>query len=262
MTGALPLGNLTRVAESVKRRVAAARLAVAFVAAGTIAGATAWAQAGPPPVAHSSASDIFKKAKFDSSNIKNGSLLFQDFKNGQVVSSKAFYYFRHTDGKHELEVNGDLQSIKGELGTYKPQFEAIRNELPSYVKMDEADNRYWKSTQPLVKGDGSVFTATGVPSAQNPVSLLSVPNLVNVDALPGGAAIKITNSSSSDISHASCTAPAGGTVGAGTLQPGESVSCATGEHSEAFQIIAGSQVATLNFTKIDTQVTVQILVGM
>ena len=48
------------MAEKVKRRVAAARLAVAFVAAGTIAGAT-WAQAGPPPTAESSAADIFAK---------------------------------------------------------------------------------------------------------------------------------------------------------------------------------------------------------
>ena len=233
------LGNFSRVAERVKRRVAAARLAVAFVAAGTIAGATAWAQAGPAPTARSSASDIFKKAKFDSSNIKNGSLLFQDFKSGQVVSSKAFYYFRHTDGAHELEVNGDLQSIKDDL-------QSIKGELPGYVKMTDADNRYWKSTVPLVKGDGSVFTATAEPSAQNPVSLLSVPNLVNVDALPGGAAVKITNSSSSDITHSACDAPAGGTVGAGTLKPGESLSCATGEHTEAFQLIgAGSQVATL-----------------
>ena len=214
------------------------------------------------PTARSSASDVFKKATFDSSNIKNGSLLFQDFKSGQVVSDKAFYYFRHSDEKHRLEVDGDLQTIKGELGTYKPQFEAIRNELPSYIKMNDADSRYWKQSEPLVKGDGSVFTATGAPSAQNPVSLLSVPNLVDVDALPGGVAVKITNSSSADITHSACTAPAGGQIGAGTLKPGESVSCATGEHTEAFQLIAGAEVATLNFTKIDTQVTVQILVGL
>lgn len=250
------------MAERVKRRVAAARLAVAFVAAGTIAGATAWAQAGPPPTAGSSASDIFKKAKFDSSNIKNGSLLYQDFKSGEVVSSKAFFYFRHSDGKHQLEVDGDLQSIKGELGTYKPQFEAIRSELPSYIKMSDADSRYWKSTQPLVKGDGSVFTATAVPAANSTVPILSVPNLVTVGALAGGIGVQITNSSSGDITHSSCSAPAGGTNGAGTLKPGESLSCATGEHTEAFQLIAGSQVATLNFTKIETQVTVQILIGL
>ena len=84
------------MAENVKRRVAAARLAVAFVAATTIAGAAAWAQAGPPPVAQSSASDIFAKLGdikgeyVDSGNIDDGSLLYKDFQKGQIPSFKVF----------------------------------------------------------------------------------------------------------------------------------------------------------------------------
>ena len=51
----------------------------------------------------------------------------------------------------------------------------------------------------------------------------------------------------------------------GTLKPGESLSCATGQHTEVMQLIGGSggsEVVTLNFTKISGNITVQILIGL
>jgi hypothetical protein len=259
------------MAESVKRRVAAARLAVAFVAAGTIAGATAWAQAGPPPTAQSSASDIFAKigdikGEFvDSSNIDDGSLLYRDFKKGQVPSFKMFAKVDDAFFKYKKAVNNFKYDIKGELGDVNGDISAIKGELPAYIKMSDADARYIKMNDAIM-GDGSVFTASKAFSANSLIGLLNVANLVSVDALAGGGGVLITNIGGNDLDYSSCTPPAGGPpVTPGTLKPGESLSCATGQHTEAMQLIGGSggsEVVTLNFTKISGNITVQILVGM
>jgi hypothetical protein len=263
------------MAENIKRRVAAARLAVAFVAAGTIAGATAWAQAGPPPpTAQSSAFDAFAKVHLDSSNIKNGSLLFQDFKADQVLSADAFFKYKKTetsfkkavnnfkyDIKGELgDVNGDISTIKGELGT-------IKGELPSYIKMSDADARYIKMNDAIM-GDGSVFTATqAVPQGSNGVTLLDLPGLVKVVATE--ADMKITNTGGGTLTHSSCGTVGQGGFGAGVMAPGDTLSCATGEHAEPVQFISGNgQVATVNLSNLampavgGSQATVQILIGL
>jgi hypothetical protein len=253
------------MAENIKRRVAAARLAVAFVAAGTIAGATAWAQAGPPPTAHSSAYDAFYKPdSIKSKNIVNGSLLFQDFKAGEVVSGDAFFKYKKAEtsfkkavNNFKYDINGNLDAIKGELG-------AIKGELPAYIKMSDADARYIKMNDAIM-GDGSVFTASKAFAANTLIGLLNVPNLVSVDALPGGDAVQITNIGGNDLTHSDCKTPAGGQSGGGTLKPGESLSCATGEHTDVMQLIGGSggsEVVTLNFTKISGNITVQVLIGL
>ncbi len=251
------------MAETVKRRVAAARLAVAFVAAGAIAGATAWAQADPPsPTAKASAFDAFLKIK--STNIVNGSLLYQDFQKGQIPSLKMFDKLDQSFVKFKKASNHDISVIKGELGDVNGDISTIKGELGSYIKMNDADARYIKMNDAIM-GDGSVFTATKAFSANSLIGLLNVPNLISVDALPGGDALQITNIGGNDLTYSSCTAPAGGTTGAETLKPGESVSCATGEHTEAMQLIGGaggSEVVTLNFTKISGQVTTQILIGL
>src|SRR6188472_100966 len=150
------------MAESVKRRVAAARLAVAFVAAGTIAGATAWAQAGPPPTAQSSASDIFAKLgdiKINSSNIIDGSLKLQDFHRGEVAAFDAFSKYKKATNQYKKATNATLGHIKGELGDVNGDISTIKGELGSYVKTTDADARYIKMNDAIM-GDGSVFTAT------------------------------------------------------------------------------------------------------
>jgi hypothetical protein len=249
------------MAEKVKRRVAAARLAVAFVAAGTIAGATAWAEAGPPPTAHSSAVDAF--AKVDSSNIENHSLKYVDFAKGQVPSFDEFQKIKATFLKYEKAtsafkydikgeingVNGDLNAVKGQLGNVNGDLSTIKGELGSFVKSGDA-----------IMGDGSVFTAIQAVPGNNPANVLTVPNLISVDALPAGP-IQVTNTSGGDLDYSECTAGAGG----GTLKPGESVSCATGQHTEVMQLLGGSggsEVVTLNFTKISGNITVQVLIGL
>ena len=245
------------MAESVKRRVAAARLAVAFVAAGTIAGATAWAQASPPPpTAQSSAVDAFQKhLKLTGADIIDGSLFYKDMKAGEVVSGDAFIKFKKAELNSKKAVNGDLKTIKGELNGLNGDLSTIKGELGGFVKTGDA-----------IMGDGSVFTASKPFSANSLIGMLDVPNLVSVDALAGGGGVLITNNGGGDLTHSSCTPlPGQPAVGAGTLKPGETLSCATGEHTDVMQFIGGvggAQVMTLNFTKILGNMTVQVLIGL
>src|SRR3954447_576563 len=168
------------MAERVKRRVAAARLAVAFVAAGTIAGA-AWAQAGPP-TAGSSASDIYAKSgDIKGTDIVNGSLFFKDFHKGQVPSLEQFQKLQLTGERFKKLANtrfadqGDLNVLKGEIAT-------VKGELGSYVKSTEADARYLKVSDSVVRGDGSVFSASRLipPFAGKRASVLEVPGLLAI----------------------------------------------------------------------------------
>jgi len=242
------------MAENVKRRVAAARLAVAFVAAGTIAGAAAWAQASPAQSAHQSI--LVSSIKIDSSNIKNGSLLFKDFIKGEVVSGKAFKNFETSIKSYKQTTDASINTIKGEIG-------AIKSELGGYIKQSTADSRYYKLGDAVVTGDGSVHTATA--SVGNfAVTLLNLPGQVKVEALPGSQ-MKVTNTSGEPLVHSICAATGGGAT-AGTLQPGDSVTCDVKSSTvQALQLVgtgAKPTVMTLNMSGLAGQSTVQILIGL
>jgi hypothetical protein len=252
------------MAENVKRRVAAARLAVAFVAAGTIAGAATWAQASPAQTAKESVLVSSLKIKLDSSNIKNGSLLFEDFIKGEVASGKQFKKLDSSVTHFKKATNKSISTIKGEIGD-------IKSQLGSYVKGEAADARYLKLTDAVVRGDGSVFTATGQSQAGKPaVRLTEVPSMFTVDA--AGPVITITNTSGGPLTHSACTNVQGASIPAGVLQAGASLSCA-GDTAQTVQLISaagaggGPHVATLNFSSITpqggaSQNTVQILIGL
>jgi hypothetical protein len=249
------------MAESVKRRVAAARLAVAFVAAGTIAGA-AWAQASPGiPTAKQSI--LISSIKLDSSNIKNGSLLFKDFIKGEVVSGKAFKNFETSIKSYKQTTNASISTIKGEIGDIKSQIGDIKNSLGGYIKGEAADARYIKLSDSVVRGDGSVHTATAA-IGNAAVTLLDLAGQVKVEGLPGSQ-MKVTNTSSEPLVHSICAATGGGAT-VGTLQPGGSVTCDVKSSTvQALQLVGtGAQptVMTLNMSGLASQSTVQILIGL
>jgi hypothetical protein len=255
------------MAERVKRRVAAARLAVAFVAAGTISGAAAWAQAGPPPAGDGepellAKGEHIKKAVLtvrSSLNVADGSLLFKDFKKHEVPSYKQFHkaelsrkrFEKVVFGRYYPKVEIDRLFIKGESTDY-----VKREEISSYVKHSEADASY-------VEGDGSVHTATALVSGQT-VRLLEVAGTFTVDAT--GPQIRITNTSGGPLTHSAC-----GVVAGGQIADGESLDCDVKDTAQALQLISGAgggagKVSTLNFSAVSlpggTQTTVQILIGL
>ncbi len=253
------------MAESVKRRVAAARLAVAFVAAGTIAGASAWAQASPPaPTAKSSALNAYLKLKgLTSANIADGSLLYKDFKKYEVPSEAAFKHFEKVVfNKYYPKVEIDRNFIKGQSSDYikHQEFDGL------YMKYGEADARYMKLDASVMHGDGSVLTATRLLPTVNKVTLLDVPGKFTVDTT--GPTVTITNTSNAPLVMTSCPNGAGG-VSVGKIAPGASADC-DDSNSQApltLQLIGGDgSVATLNYSAVSvqggTQSTVQILIGL
>jgi hypothetical protein len=269
------------MAESVKRRVAAARLAVAFVAAGTIAGASAWASASPPPpTAQSSAKGThIKKAVLyvkSSDQVADGALLFEDFKKGEVPSFEAFkrfekvvfYNYKKANNSAVSEIKGEVSTVKGEIGDIKSQIDGIKGEISS-IKGESKD--YLKVTDDVVRGDGSVFTASAAVGAQK-VNVLDVPSMFTVDAT--GPIVTITNTSGSPLGHTSCPSAQGQTVPAGTLDPGQSIQCdTTGGAAHTLQVTGagpggGPHVSTLSFSLVPAvqagspTITVQILIGL
>ena len=250
------------MAESVKRRVAAARLAVAFVAAGTIAGTGAWAQAAPPPpTAQSSAFDSFLKIdNIKGENIVDGSLLYKDFKKYEVPSYKMFQKAEFSR-KHfqKVELNRVYPKVEIDKLFIKHQdFDGL------YIKHAEADARYIKLSDSVIRGDGSVFTATRVLPTVNKVTLLDVPGKFTVDTT--GPIVTITNTSNAPLVMTSCPHGAGG-VSVGELAAGASADCDDSDRAFTLQLIGGDgSVATLNYSAVQvpggTQSTVQILIGL
>lgn len=246
------------MAENVKRRVAAARLAVAFVAAGAITGAATWAQASPAQTAKESVLVSSLKIKLDSSNIKNGSLLFEDFIKGEVVSGKQFKKLDSSVTHFKKAASASISTIKGEIGD-------IKNQLGSYIKGEAADARYIKLTDSVVRGDGAVQTATGFVS-NNPVTLLNLPNLITVEGLPNSE-LRVTNNSGVPFIHTKV-----GNIPQGSLKAGASeVLMVMSDTTQSLQLISGGAkpiVMTLSASGIvfpqgaGSQATVQILIGL
>jgi hypothetical protein len=153
------------MAEHVKRRVNAARVAVAFAAAGVIAGGAATASGRPDPVPPNSVG---------SQEVRNGTLLWKDLKDGEVYSKDqvaekflkidaAASKFLKIDDANEKFLKIDDASntyIKGEaLNGYIKQSVAdstflkiedaantyVKGEaLNGYIKLDDANNTFLK----------------------------------------------------------------------------------------------------------------------
>jgi hypothetical protein len=250
--------------------VAAARLAVAFVAAGTIAGA-AWAQAGPPPTAHSSAAGASLKADtIKSDDVLNGSLLFKDFHKGEVPSFAQFNKLKVTTERFSKAAGArfagksDLATVKGEVG-------AVKGELGSYLKSADADARYLKTSDPVVRGQGSVFSETRLITVTGKrVLVMEVPGLLTVEAENGKPRLfYVTNQTGGPLTHTSCGEGPFGSA-AGVVQPGQRFSCLTGDTPTSVQLFgegANPIIATLTVSAIgvgpgeDAQYTAQILIG-
>lgn len=233
------------MAESVKRRVAAARLAVAFVAAGTIAGASAWASASPAPP--SSQDNILV------SSTKGVKVQVPTFKMYEKLSDN-YFKFKKAENTYKAQIKGELNGINGDIST-------IKGELPGYIKTTEADSRYIKMNDAIM-GDGSVFTATQAVSKGAPaVTLTTVPGQLQVSATD--EQFKILNVSGGTLTHTDCG------NGAGTVADGATLTCASGGQATTVQFVNGDgHVITLNFSNVavpgagSSQATVQILVGL
>jgi hypothetical protein len=256
--------------ERVKRRVTAARLTVAFVAAGTI-GAATWAQAGPPPpTAESSAVDVFLKANsVKSENIVNGSLFFKDFHKGEVPSLEQFQKLQLTTERFNKVANRRFAE-EVDLATVKGEVDSIKGELGTYVKNTDADARYLKVSDPVVRGDGSVFSESRlITELDKRVPVMTAPGIVTVEAENGKPRlVYVTNETAGPLTHTHCGEGASATA-AGVVQPGKFFHCEITDVPLTIQLFGegpNPTVATLTVSAIgnlgeNAQYTVQILVG-
>jgi hypothetical protein len=176
----------------------------------------------------------------------------------------------------KYDIKGELSSIKGELGGVEAQIGDIKGIQGSFIKSSDADARYLKLDASVINGDGSVHTATGSQKGSEILPLLDLPGVVNVVGLQGNK-IQITNNTGGPLTHTACPSGVqGGTIPAGVLDPGASLTCdgSVSQLLPAVQLIgAGAKplVMTLNFSSIDispaggggtSQDTVQILIGL
>jgi hypothetical protein len=190
-------------------------------------------------------------------NIVDGTLLFKDFKKGQVPSFKQFKKLQTSGAKFHKATNGGLASIEGQLGTF--------------VKSSDADARYIKQSDAVVRGDGSVFSQTElITLVGKRVPVMTVPNLLAVEAENGKPRLfYVVNLSAGPISHTGCKEGPFGAA-AGALQPGKHFFCLTGEEPVTVQLFTeggNPTIATLTVSAIptgqgeDAQYTAQVLVG-
>jgi hypothetical protein len=115
------------MAEQVKRRVNAARIAVAFAAAGVIAGGAATATGARDPIPPNS---------IGTQEVRNGTLLWKDLKDGEVYSK---------DQVAEKFLKVDEASDKWlKIDDANEKFLKIDDANEKFLKIDEAANTYVK----------------------------------------------------------------------------------------------------------------------
>ena len=92
--------------------------------------------------------------------------------------------------------------------------------------MSDADARYIKMNDAIM-GDGSVFTGTqALGKGSSLTTLANLSGLIKVEATD--VQFKVTNVSSGNLTHTACGIGGAG----GTLAPGASLTCATGEAAQ------------------------------
>ena len=242
----LPTGE-ARMAEQVKRRVTAARIAVAFAAAGVIAGAAATATGAP-------ARDEIPNNAIGTQEIKNDSLLWKDFKDGEVYS------------KDQV------------AGT----FLKIDDAAKKFLKIDDANVKFLKidgtaansaklgglSAGDFVQGDGSVFTGTAALVQGQVEQLVSLDKMfaVEIDNESGTPDLKLHRSPDGPPSISFAFDGGGGTLDAGT--PTATIPFDGSADTEVVQILIGDAVGTLTISVVpksgggELQAFAQILIGL
>jgi hypothetical protein len=103
----------------------------------------------------------------------------------------------------------------------------IKGELGTYVKSADADARYLKQSDAVVRGDGSVFSDSRLipPFAGTRPTVLDVPGLIAVEAESGKPPLfYVVNRSAGPLTHTACEANLTGAA-EGVIQPGQFFHC-------------------------------------
>ena len=251
------------MAEYVERKFTAAKLSVALAIAAVIGGLAARDQSAGAADAEKATSP--GPGSITSSEIKNDSLLYKDFKDNQVYSDNqvAAKFLKINDANAKflkIDQASDI-FIKGEDANAT----FVKNEVANdtFLKIQDAKDQY-------VEGDGSVLTGFAASTGGATVNVLEVPGFVRTQGLPPGQQgprARFTNLGSTPLHFAY-----GGGGGTGVIAPGASADVnlpGTGGGAATVQLIAeGSPptIGTLTVSGILIGQTInfsaQILIGL
>jgi hypothetical protein len=213
------------MAEYAERKLRTAKLSIALAVAAILGGLAARDQTAGASGTEKGAEPHL--APITSADIKNASLLFKDFKSGQVYSQDQV----------------DAKFIK---------FKAANN---TFVKIEDAKNEF-------VQGDGSVFTGFEALTGNGSVNVLDVPGIVRAEGVFAAGAnspqARLTNLGTTPLHYAS---PAG----TGVIAPTQGILIGLNQTIQLISESSPPEIATLTVSGIPvgqtTDFSAQALLG-
>lgn len=154
------------MAEYAERKLRSAKLSVALAVAAIIGGLAARDQTAQATGAEKGAEPHL--APITSADIKNASLLFKDFKSGQIYSDNQINHkFIKID-----DANNTFIKIEDANNTFVKQADANN----TFVKIEDAKNQF-------VEGDGSVFTGFEALNGTGSAPILELLGMVRAEGV-------------------------------------------------------------------------------
>jgi hypothetical protein len=161
MTGRSRTGEVA-MAEYAERKLRTAKLSVALAIAAVLGGLAARDQSAQATTAEPGAGPQLAKAPITSAEIKNSSLLFKDFKAGQVYSDN--------EVNHKFLKIEDANAIFAKIDDANNTFIKIEDANNTFIKGEVANNTFLKiedAKNQFVQGNGSVLTGFEAVTGNN-----------------------------------------------------------------------------------------------
>jgi hypothetical protein len=243
------------MAEYAERKLRTAKLSIALAVAAILGGLAARDQTAGASGTEKGAEPHL--APITSADIKNASLLFKDFKSGQVYSQDQvdakFIKFKaanNTFVKIE-DANNTFVKIEDANNT----FAKVNDVNNTFVKIEDAKNEF-------VQGDGSVFTGFEALTGNGSVNVLDVPGIVRAEGVFAAGAnspqARLTNLGTTPLHYAS---PAG----TGVIAPTQGILIGLNQTIQLISESSPPEIATLTVSGIPvgqtTDFSAQALLG-
>jgi hypothetical protein len=200
------------MAEYVERKFTAAKLSVAFAVAALLGGLAARDQSAGAAGAPKGPTPHMAPGSITSTEIKNESLLFKDFKSGEVYSDNQV-------NQKFLKIN-DAGKLYLKLDQASDIFIKRDEANSTFVKNDDANKTFVKiedAKKQFINGDGKVVTGFETSTGGAVAGVLEVPGFVRAEGVPAsqqvGPRARLTNLGSTPLHYGT-----GG--GAGVIAPG------------------------------------------
>jgi hypothetical protein len=204
------------MAEYAERKLRTAKLSIALAIAAVIGGLAARDQTAQATATETGAKPPPSTGSITSAEVKNESLLFKDFKPGQIYSDNEVdnTFWKIADANNTFvkidelqdkywkidDANNTFQKITDANNTFQKitdannTFQKITDANATFLKIDDANSKYQKITDAnntfvkiadaahqFMHGDGSVLTGFEASVDGEDVTVLQIPGLIRVD---------------------------------------------------------------------------------